>query len=62
MVPRTHAGFDNDFTKRNLTFMSWNLMHMAKMLADRGGFPAGGNSVIEWNDGARFDHPNPEYR
>lgn len=58
----TRAGFDNDFTKRNLTFMSWNLMHMAKMLADRGGFPSGGNSVIEWNDGARFDHPNPEYR
>jgi len=56
------AGFDNDFTKRNLTFMTWNLMHMAKMLADAGGIPAEGNSVPEWNDGRRFDHPNPEYR
>ena len=58
----SRAGFDNDFTKRNLTFMTWNLMHIAKMLADAGGIPAQGNSVPEWNEGRRFDHPNPEYR
>ncbi len=37
------AGFDNDFTKRNTTFMTWNLMHMARMLKDAGGIPNHGN-------------------
>ncbi len=56
------GGPQNDFTRRNTTFMTWNLMHMAAMLKAQGGFPEGGNSRAEWNDGARFDHPNPEYR
>lgn len=51
------AGYDNDFTKRNTTFMSWNLMHMARLLADAGGFPVGGNQPGKWSDGERFDHP-----
>ncbi|WP_412050529.1 MULTISPECIES: flavodoxin family protein [unclassified Hoeflea] len=51
------AGYDNDFTKRNTTFMTWNLMHMARMLKDAGGIPRHGNDVNAWNDGARFDHP-----
>ena len=51
------AGYDNDFTKRNTTFMTWNLMHMARMLKDAGGIPAQGNMVDKWNDGERFDHP-----
>lgn len=56
------AGADNDFTKRNLTFMTWNLMHMAKMLKDNGGIPAHGNQRSEWDAGNRFDFENPEYR
>lgn len=56
------VGFDNDFTQRNATFMTWNLMHMARMLKDAGGIPAHGNQPEEWDDGCRFDHPNPEYR
>ena len=51
------AGYDNDFTKRNTTFMTWNLMHLARMLKDAGGIPNQGNDVKAWNDGARFDHP-----
>jgi len=51
------AGYDNDFTKRNTTFMTWNLMHLARMLKDAGGVPNHGNDVNAWNDGARFDHP-----
>lgn len=58
----THAGFDNDFTRRNTTFMTWNLMHMARMMKDAGGIPAYGNSRELWNKGHRFDAPNPEYR
>ena len=55
-------GIDNDFTQRNTTFMTWNLMHMARMLKDNGGIPAHGNQRSAWDAGARFDHPNPEYR
>ncbi len=56
------AGLDNEFTQRNTTFMTWNLMHMARMLKDAGGIPAYGNQRTAWDAGARFDHPNPEYR
>jgi multimeric flavodoxin WrbA len=55
-------GFNNDFTNRNTTFMTWNLLHLARLLKDAGGFPAHGNQRSEWDAGARFDYPNPEYR
>jgi multimeric flavodoxin WrbA len=58
----SRAGFDNEFTLRNTTFMTWNLLHMARLLRDAGGFPAYGNQRREWDAGARFDAPNPEYR
>ena len=28
----TQLGFDNDFTNRNTTFMTWNLLHLAQLL------------------------------
>lgn len=56
------VGFDNDFTNRNTTFMTWNLLHTARMLKDNGGIPAHGNVRSEWDDGTRWDFPNPEYR
>jgi multimeric flavodoxin WrbA len=56
------AGYDNEFTQRNTTFMTWNLMHLARMLKDAGGIPAHGNQRSEWEAGCRFDHPNPEHR
>lgn len=56
------VGFDNEFTQRNTTFMTWNLMHMAHMLDRAGGIPAHGNQRSEWEAGCRFDHPNPEHR
>ncbi|NCQ22672.1 MAG: flavodoxin family protein [Sphingomonadales bacterium] len=56
------VGLDNEFTCRNTTFMAWNLMHMAAMLKRDGGFPTPGNQRTAWDDGCRFDHPNPEYR
>jgi multimeric flavodoxin WrbA len=58
----TKEGLDNDFTNRNTTFMTWNLLHMAKMLKDAGGVPAYGNQRKEWDAGTRFDFENPEYR
>jgi multimeric flavodoxin WrbA len=56
------GGPENDFTNRNTAFMTWNLMHLAKMLRDAGGIPAYGNQRSEWDAGARFDYENPEYR
>jgi multimeric flavodoxin WrbA len=56
------AGVDNDFTNRNTTFMTWNLLHMARMLKDQGGIPAHGNQRKKWDAGSRFDFENPEYR
>ena len=56
------GGPENDFTNRNTTFMTWNLMHLARMIKDVGGIPAHGNQRSLWDAGCRFDHPNPEYR
>jgi multimeric flavodoxin WrbA len=56
------GGPENDFTNRNTTFMTWNLMHLAKLLKDAGGVPAYGNQRSKWDAGARFDFKNPEYR
>ena len=56
------GGPQNQFTQRNTTFMTWNLMHLAAMLKRGGGFPAYGNQRDQWDAGARFDHPNPEFR
>ncbi|MEU6080741.1 flavodoxin family protein [Streptomyces sp. NPDC047108] len=56
------GGPQNDFTNRNTTFMTWNLMHLARLLKDAGGFPAYGNQRSEWDAGCRFDFENPEHR
>ncbi len=56
------AGFDNDFTQRNATIMTWNLLHVARMLKDAGGLPSHGNDRNAWKAGCRFDYENPEHR
>ncbi len=56
------GGPESDFTQRNTTFMTWNLMHVARVLRDAGGFPTHGNQRKLWDAGCRFDYPNPEYR
>jgi multimeric flavodoxin WrbA len=56
------GGRENDFTNRNTTFMTWNLLHLARILKDAGGIPAYGNQRTDWDAGERFDFPNPEHR
>lgn len=56
------GGPENDFTNRNTTFMTWNILHFAKMLKNAGGIPAQGNQRSKWDAGSRFDFENPEYR
>ena len=56
------GGPENDFTNRNTTFMTWNLLHLARMIRAAGGIPAHGNQRSLWEAGCRFDYPNPDYR
>lgn len=56
------GGPENDFTNRNTTFMTWNLLHLARLLKEAGGFPVHGNQRSAWDAGCRFDFPNPEHR
>lgn len=53
---------NNEFTNRNTTFMTYNLLHLAKILKDSGGYPNKGNSREEWENGNRWAFENPEYR
>lgn len=61
-LDKDSGGPENDFTNRNITFMSYNLMHTAKMLKDNGGVPAYGNLPDQWKKGEHFGFSNPEYR
>jgi multimeric flavodoxin WrbA len=56
------GGPENDFTNRNTTFLTWNLLHLARMIKDAGGIPAYGNQKSLWDAGCRFDAVNPEHR
>ena len=56
------GGPENDFTKRNTTFMTYNLMHLAAMLRSAGGMPAYGNRRSEWDAGCAPGQVNPEHR
>jgi multimeric flavodoxin WrbA len=56
------GGPENDFTNRNTTFLTWNLLHLARMLKEAGGIPAHGNQRSEWDAGERLDFENPEHR
>jgi multimeric flavodoxin WrbA len=56
------GGPESNFTNRNTTFMSYNLMHVAKLLKDNGGIPAEGNLPEAWKQGERWGFQNPEYR
>jgi len=56
----SRAGYDNDFTNQNTTIMSWNLMHLARLLKDSGGLPSEGNDRGAWADGQRFGFEKPK--
>jgi multimeric flavodoxin WrbA len=56
------GGPENDFTNRNITFMTYNLLHLAAMLRAAGGIPAYGNQRSQWVVGCAPDQENPEHR
>lgn len=58
----SRAGFDNGFTRRNTTIMTWNALHLARMLKAAGGYPNEGNDRNALQAGQDFGFENPEYR
>ena len=56
----SRAGFDNDFTQRNTTIMTWNCLHLARMLRSANGIPNEGNDRAAWKAGERFGFSNPD--
>jgi hypothetical protein len=42
--------------------MTWNLLHLARILKDAGGIPAYGSQPELWACSTRFDYDNPEHR
>ena len=55
-----HGGPENDFTNRNTTFMTWNLLHFAGCSRTPGDSATA--TFRKWKAGTRFDFENPEYR
>ncbi len=53
------GAFQNEFTNRNTTFMTYNLMHMGLML--QSGYPVTGNSATKWEKGERWKFQPPTY-
>jgi len=56
------VGFNSEFTNRNTTFMTYNLLHLAKILKENSGYGNYGNSKTDWDDGNHWAFRNPEYR
>ena len=56
------VGFDSDFTNRNTTFMTYNLLQLASLLKANDGYSSYGNSREGWDNGKRWEFENPEYR
>lgn len=56
------GGPTNDFTNRNTTFLTWNCLHLARILKDLGGIPGHGNQPNVWSAGCKTDFKNPEHK
>jgi multimeric flavodoxin WrbA len=54
------VGYDNTFTLKNCTIMSWNLMHTARRLKDVGGLPTTGNRADHWDEDVNARDQDPE--
>ncbi len=51
---------ENDFTNQNLTFMIYNMLHLARILSGANGYPAYGNIPGAWENGERWGFELPE--
>ncbi len=53
-LDKSAHSLDNEFTNRNTTFMTYNLLHLAHLLKGNEGYSTYGNSVKEWENGERW--------
>jgi multimeric flavodoxin WrbA len=51
------GGPQSDYTNRTAATMTWNLLHLARLLKDAGGIPAVGNVAARWQAGERWGFP-----
>lgn len=57
------AGAKNhEFTNKNTTFMTYNVLQLAKLLKDNDGYSPYGNSAKAWEDGDRWKFEKPTYK
>jgi len=49
-LDKTSGGPENDFTNRNTTILTYNMIHMARMLNENNGYPAKGNAAKAWKE------------
>lgn len=54
------GGYETDFTNKNTTFMTYNILHLAKMLVQSKGYPRYGNSIEDWKNGKRWKFELPD--
>ncbi len=50
------------FFVRDITFMTYNMLHLANMLKNNKGYPFYGNSAKEWDQGSGWFFSNTDYR
>lgn len=48
------GGPQTDYTNRTAAAMTWNLLHLARILKDAGAIPAVGNVTAKWEAGERW--------
>ncbi len=53
---------NHEFTNKNTTFMTYNVLQLAKLLKDNNGYSSYGNSVKAWENGERWNFKKPTYK
>lgn len=51
---------ENDFTNRTTTFMTYNVLNLARILKENKGYPSYGNSIAKWEEGERWEFRKPK--
>ncbi|HET8838412.1 MAG TPA: NAD(P)H-dependent oxidoreductase [Flavobacteriaceae bacterium] len=53
---------NHEFTNKNTTFMTYNVLQLAKLLKANNGYSGYGNSIEAWENGERWKFEKPTYK
>nr|MBI1230313.1 flavodoxin family protein [Cytophagales bacterium] len=53
-------GFDSDFTNKNTTLLTYNVLHLASILKANVGYPRYGSSSKDWKAGIKWEFQPPK--